>query len=402
MQQFSRFLLAHGANTLSVGIQIVMVAWLAVAELRLPASELGWVQAALLIPNVGVLLWAGFWVERANAAWVLQGANAGLMIVHGLFAYALWGHQVTFVGLLIYAVGLGALNAVIQNARETLLGRFSKTHTLQKNISSVTVVQFASQALGVALGVVMHWLDAASLVLMQALLCAFAMVCYGGTNLLRVGQSNEASTDNCGLVQTLKAIAQLKALRTVLLLVAFNGLMHMGMFLVLLPLMATQWLGFQALGYVALQLTFIVGSIVVSGRLMMGPPVAHPGQHVMFAALYSGVIGFALAAGPTPFGLFALIFCWGVVAGGSANLCRVVAQSLAPESMRARVMGLYQFALFGCAPFGALLAGYLVHLSGMPLALKTLGACSVAVFILSLLQKELWQFTPVQNRAETQ
>lgn len=390
MQIFSRFLSAHTCNTLTVGIQIVLVAWLAVGVLRLPGVYVGWVQSAVLVPNIIVLFFAGRIVEQLNAVSILRLTNILLGVTHLIFCLALMLGIVELWGLMLYCVVIGSLNAWVQNARETLLGRLSQEHSLQKNISQVTLIQFSAQAIGVGLSAMMYWFDVYFLILLQACLCFLACAFYWAPSLKQYGHSAVHSVGNPVSSDAFKTVCNVKALRSILLLVGFNGLMHLGMFLVLLPVIATELLGFKSVSYVTLQLTFILGSIVVSWRLMHGTPVAHPGQQVLFAVLYSGVIGFALSAGPTKVGLYALIFCWGLVAGGSANLCRVITQSLAPEAMRARVMSFYQTALFGMAPFGALLAGYLIHSGGTVLALRTMGAASVAVFAVTLFQKELW------------
>lgn len=399
MSVFSRFLVAHACNTLSVGIQIILVAWLAVGILQLPPANVGWVQSAVLLPNIIVLFFAGVLVDRLNAVMVLRLVNGALAIVHLGFWYLIVVGQLNLAVLLVYAVFLGTLNALIQNARETLLGRFSEDESLQKNVSRVTFVQFAAQAIGVALGVFVHWFDVSSVVLVQAFLCAIAMLFYWQGGLFNMGKKPLKAHRSVSLVAAFKTVYKIKALRTVLVLVAFNGLMHLGMFLVLLPIIATQKFGLSATSYVTLQLTFILGSIAISLRLMHGSTVLHPGQHVLFAVLYSGVIGLALSAGPTVLGLYALIGFWGVVAGASANLCRVVVQTLAPESLRAKTMSFYQTALFGMAPLGALLAGYLVHVGGTGLALKVMAGASFVVFFISMLQRELWAFRAVENTA---
>lgn len=401
MPVFMRFLAAHGCNTLNIGIQIVLLAWLAVGVMKLPPISVGWVQAAVLVPNILMLAVAGRWVERANACVVARSANFALAFVHLSFWWLLGRDAVGLPELILYAALLGLLNALVQNARETLLGRLSSLRALQKHISSVAFVQFGAQALGVSLGMLFEWFDVRLFIAVQALLCLLAGVLYGGARLLHKARRPRQLSPDPSLRYAIRSVARIAPLRTMLLVIAFNGFTHMGFFLVLLPLLATRTLGYSSSGYASLQLAFIMGSILISGRLMFGRPVTHAGQHVLFAALYTGGIGFALAAGPKPAGLYLLIFCWGVVAGASANLSRLVVQSLAPENLRARTMSLYQTALFGSAPLGALFCGQLVELTGTLVALKVMAVASCVLFAVVVWQKSLWQFTG-SVEAETQ
>lgn len=385
-----RFICAHGCNSLSAGIQLVLVAWLAVAVLRLPASQVGWVQCAALVPNVLLLLWVGAVVDRSNPARLLVIANAGLALVHGMFYLLCLGKGPDLFSLIVYAAALGSFNALVQNAREVLVGRLAVSGTLQKTVSRVTFVQFSAQAFGVFLAGFTDLLGVPNVILLQLCLCLGALVFYSGFG----GQVCSAGDSGPGFLSALGRLMRIKNFVLVLVVIGFNGFMHLGMFVVLLPLLSTNSLGFDSFAYGLLQLSFVAGAMAVSAGLVRGARTKNPGQHVLFALLYSGLIGFALWAGPTTFGLYALIFLWGGVAASSANHSRVIVQSLTPEAMRGRAMALYQMALFGTAPFGALLAGYLVQEGGTALPLKIIGSTSVALFAVLFFYPKLWAYEP--------
>ena len=104
-------------------------------------------------------------------------------------------------------------------------------------------------------------------------------------------------------------------------------------------------------------------------------------QAATFCVLYAGLIALALSYQTTVTGLFILLFCWGAVAGVSANVSRVAVLSSMPDELRGRAMSIYQLALFGAAPCGSLLCGYL--LSHMSISEGLCGICyaSVALFV---------------------
>lgn len=382
MSNFHRFITAHACNTLHIGVQMIFIAWLAVGLLKLQPAQVGWVQSAVLLPNILVLLWVGRWVDSSNPVKLAALANVLLVLVHMGFLLSVLHMGVQLQALMIYAVALGALNALIQNAREALVGALSAPHHLQKSVSTVTFVQFACQAGGVGVAAGTEWFGVELLIGLQMALCVVAAGFY---------MSFHAEINTATPGPAVKILAN-PMLRSVVAIVAFNGLMHLGMFVVLLPLLAVHYLGYSVSSYAFLQLVFIAGSMVVSLKLMYSAPVEKPGQHMVFALLYSGVIGLALSAGPTPFGLYALIFCWGAVAGSSANHCRVIVQQLTPGASRGRVMAVYQVALFGAAPIGALLGGYLVQIGGIHLPLTVISYSSIGLFVVFLLDKAVWQY----------
>lgn len=392
MAAYFRFLLGHSANALSIGVQMVLVAWLAAGILYLPPQKVGWVQAAVLAPNILIILFAGALTDRFHPARILTLANALLCVVHMSAFFLLSSGGFSLITLLIYAASLGCGNSFIQAAREKLVAQLSEQH-FQRNIARAGIAQQAAQGLGIAIASLTDIIGASALMLAQAVLCFVAMLAYGrALSQVNAPLRNEAlgRAVSLGLRQVWRQVA----VRHIVMIVGFNGFMHMGMFIVLLPLIARDRMGFSSLEFGLLQLTFTVGGVLSHWVLMRKASVRYPGQSVLFCILYAGLIGFAMSMPLTVVGLFGLVFMWGCVAGSSANLSRVVVQTLTPGEYRGRAMAAYQLALFGMAPFGALLAGYMVEHAGMTAAFRLIAWSSAALFAASLFTKRLWSVEP--------
>lgn len=388
-QPLALFGSAHFANAFSMGIQVVLIAWLAVGVLRLPAGQVGWVQASVFLPNVLLILYAGGFSDRKSAAAISMYANLFVALTHAIACGMYLSGLFTFQTLVLYAVLLGVGNAFVQTAREKLVVQ-AGAGRVHRVISIAGVCQFAAQALGMALVSFTDRWGVEWLMALQGVACLAAAVLYGAFGR-RSSAADRYPLSGCSRSLTgvfVDAWASLP-MRHTLILVGFNGAMHLGFFIVVLPLIARDIMGFTSFEYSFLQLTFVVGS-VIAHTWMLYKTVHYPGQNILFCLLYSGVIGFALSAGPTIAGLYALIFLWGCVAGVSANLSRLVVHSTVPESMRGRFMALYQFALIGMAPVGAVLAGYLVTHSSVWAALKVMGLASILLFGLFMLSRSLW------------
>lgn len=386
---FTRLLMSHGANALSIGIQLVLVVWLAAVELHATAFQLALVQAALLVPNIVVLPFAGVWVDRVSPARLMIFSNLGLCLFHGVLAGVLWYDQLSFYALLAYGALIGACNGVIQSGREKLISDFP-VGKLHRRISLAGISTQAAQVVGIAIAGLAQWASWESLVGLQSLLCLLAALLYA--RLPHV--SNTVVSKEAFLVSLsagVKLVWSNVPIRHVVFIVAFNGFMQMGMLGVLLPVIAHTKMAFDTLQYSLLQLGFALGALIVQWVLLKRRgSVRQPGQAVLFCLMYSAAIALAISYGPTPLGLYALIFLWGCVSGASANLGRLVVKAVAPKSHTGRSMSVYQFALFGSAPFGALFAGWMLSHYPMEKALLTIAYGCFTVFFASFFTRALW------------
>ena len=383
-----RFIVAHSANALSMGVQLVLVAWLAAGVLQLPASQVGWVQAALLSPALLLMLVSGALVDRYSPSRILVLANTGLLFAHGLAIVVLLNDWLNLATLAFYALCLGIANTFVQTAREKLVAQMAEGY-LQRVISIALVCQFAAQGVGVALASLTDIVGPTIFVSLQALICAVALLVYRTLVQPAAPLSNPPRVHHA-IGDGIRQAWQQVPVRHILLIVGFNGFMHLGVFIVILPLIARDVMGFGSVEYGMLQLAFIVGNVLTHFIILKRAQVRYPGQGVLFSLLYAGVIGLALSAQPTVAGLFVLVFLWGCVAGNSTNLSRVVVQTLVAATHRGRVMALYQLALLGMAPLGALFAGYVVQHTTVWLVFQVVGISSIALFFLSLLSRGLW------------
>ncbi len=389
-QSFRQFLFAHAAAALSMGIQIVVLAWLAVGVLDLPASQVGWVQAANLLPGLGIILLAGALADRWHPSRLLVIASSIVALAHAAAAVALLNNSLSFSGLMVYAAVLGAGNSFIQPAREKLLVAVGDG-LLQHTLSRASLFQFSAQGLGVLLATATEVIGASTLLLVQATLSVVGVVLY--RTLRHQTMAAVATTDQTvhGSIRfSMQTAWSDKVLRQLIMLMAFNGFMHMGVFVMLLPWLANEVYGLSAFGYGGLQFIFLAGIITAHGVLLNRKKIEHPGQGVLFCLIYAGGITLAIASGPKLVGLYILIACWGGVAGSSAGLSRIVLQTVCSDAERGRVMSIYQLALFGMAPLGALAAGYGVSHWGHNFVLKFVAGASVILFGLSMFSKALW------------
>ncbi|MFT5419293.1 MAG: MFS family permease [Candidatus Endobugula sp.] len=404
----SFYLLGISALALALGVQIILLPWLVVDYLSLTSVWVGWVQAAVLIPNLVLLLVGGVMADQGKGLpWLLPLLIVN-MLIHAGLAIVIYSSWLNIFLVVCYASLLGVTNAFIQPWREYLLKQTSYAsgpvlcaEDLQKFIAKSSLCLYAGQALGVALASFMDSLGVEVLLWIQVIMVAIAVLSfwylrkrladqYTASDIV-VDELHANSSGQQLLLAGLTEVWKLPALRSLIAIVAFNGFFHIGVFIVALPLLVRQVYGETVDFYSGLQLAFVLGTIATTLIVIYRGFLDAPGRRIIFGLLYGGVILLALSARPTLTGLFMLIFCWGVVVGVSANMGRALVQSLAPEASRGRIISIYQLALFGFAPLGALFAGYAIELWGVLVLLKICGIASLLIFALTLTTRALWE-----------
>lgn len=392
-----RFIVSHGVYSVAMGMHLVLLAWLAASYLELDAIQLAWVQAASLLPSILILLLSGVLADRLPLKSILSCSFLGMAVAYGFLAVLLYSNTLSFGALLLYGSAVGLFNGMTQPAREKWLAESVGSST-QRRISAASIAQFLSQGLGM---LVAGAASSVNIVLVVLLPLLFTVVAAIGLN--RAGQPAQVRNQPYASVGQdfmggLRYMASDSALRQIIALAGFNGFMHMGLFLVVIPLMATTIYAMTAMQFALLQSSFVMGMIVAFVQIYKKQVVGHPGQSAVFCLLYSAGVVYALAQVPTVTGFFMVVIFWGWVAGQSACHSRLVLQALASSSFKGRLSSLYQFSFFGLAPLGALAAGYGIELFSLYQVFSFVSMSSVVIFVAFMFSRSLWSIAQEQDR----
>lgn len=409
MGLFIKYLLAISSAALAMGCQIVLLPWLAVGELQLSASQVGWVQSAVLWPGVLLMLFGGAFADRSGTLRALPWLYLLLSLCHGVMLWQVGLGLLMLPTLLTYALLLGVCNAFVQPLRDKALPQFAgHQRSLQTAVVQIGLCVYVAQAVGVALAGCMDTLGVGTILAVQAVAVLISAVLFWlllrqqrpQPDTLSSSQTAPADTQSpvVSILDGLEVVRRHRVLKHLMVLVGFNGFMHIGVFVVALPLLARDIYQQDALYFSALQLAFVVGNIAATLGLLKRGHVEHAGRSVLFSLLYAGVIMLAISVQPTAVGLLLLVFAWGVVAGVSASLGKALLHQQVQEEFRGRVLSIYQLALFGAAPLGALACGYAVHIWGALSLFQVGGLMSLGLFVLYLAIRPLWEVSSSGKR----
>lgn len=386
-----KFFISNGANALALGVQQVFIAWLAVGVFKLSSVELGWVQFAVLGPRLLFLFLFTRLGDSYNTARIYKLGNIAVALSH-MLALAFYSADAVnndFLFLLFYGISVGSFGSFIQVSKEKLL-RELKGMPISKAISLAGFVNHTAQGLGIVLASLMDFISVESIFAILALAAMSSFILFSQLNQeLAETQRREHFEDTASIWSGFLIIWNDQVMRQVILLTAFNGFMHMGMFIVLMPMIARDIMGFSALEYGLLQLSFMVGA-TTAHFWILHRKIERPGHNLIFNVLYAALVAFAIAKHPTIYGLYGLVFLWGCIAGASSNVGRLIVQNYTQDHQVGRAMSVYQLALFGCAPIGAVVCGHMVQVYGVWQTLQVIAYASFAAFFMNFLSRKLW------------
>jgi MFS family permease len=374
----------------SSGMQTIVFPWLVTVVLHEPAARVGIAQMSLMAPSIFLMLLGGAVADRADCRRLLVRGHLVAALPPLLLGAAIAGGWLAYGGLIAYALAVGTTGAFVMPARDAMLTRVA-AGGLGRAVAVMTATQFAAQLVGIAVGGSAGTIGAPALLLLQAALLAF-----GGIAARRLPaappMAGAAARSRLGAMRDgLRAAAESSILVPVLIANLAVGVLYVGAFLVILPLVVRDVYGGGSAQLSLVSLGFwggTIGSTLVQIRL---GALRRPGRAIV-VALFLGAGVLAAMAWPSPFPAFvALCLVWGLGAGVVMTQARTLVQSAAPETHRARILSLFQLGLMGGAPVGALLIGYLAALTGPRGAAVYPATCMLLVLAGLLLRSRLWQ-----------
>ncbi|MCO1334034.1 MFS transporter [Microbulbifer sp. OS29] len=380
--------MGYSGTSLATGLQVILLPWIALTIVDLPALQLGWIQASVLLPNLVFLLFGGALADRRDPARVSSMACFGLALCHSALLMYFTFQVLTLPILMLYGICLGVCSAFLQPARDNLVQRSARNRRgqasergVQKTVTWMMLAQYGGQAVGMLLASrfdqwgLQHLLGVQVGVLLAASILLLSLRQSGPR------QQELEKLPHTLILDGLSQVWKHPVLRELTALMAFNGFVHIGVFLVVLPLLAEDY-GRGAGYYATLQLAFVAGTVIATVTMLRRGQGQEPGRGILMCLLYSAALLIAISLGPTQLGLILLCLCWGAVAAASAGLGRGIVQLLAPADYRSRIISIYQFALFGSAALGALAAGVLSQVAAPLTTLLWAGILSLLAFAL--------------------
>ena len=385
-----------GASNLAMGLHKVLFPWLVVGVLMESPSQLGLAQMAVLLPNLLFILPGGVASDRRHRGTWLAFLYFMYLVPLAVLMVTVITGELTFNLLLLFGIAFGTISAFVQPARESMLG-FAAPDLIHQTVAKVMMVQFIAQAVGFWIAGQLDIVSLPQLLAFQMAILVLSSVLIKRSHPVPKGDAAPVKENKMikhswqELREGLRLFRDDKGLLHLLMIVFATGFLAFGVYLVGMPLIARELYDGGAGLYATLQIVFSLGIVSANfGVMKRSNMFNRPGRLMIVSFLLRGSMVGVIAAAPTMWLLFPLIYIWGACSGLSMTLGRTILHSQVPLVLRSRAASVYQLCLFGGAPLGAWVCGVTVESIGLTSAFLAVSAVTFTVAVLTALFSPLW------------
>ena len=363
-----------------------------VFELTRSPAYLGYVGFAAGIPSWLFMLYGGVVADRIPRRTLLLATQTSMMLLAFVLAGLTFTHLIQPWHIVALAFGLGVPNAFDAPARQAFVLEMVDRSALVNAIALNSIMFNTATAVGpAAAGIAYALFGPAWCFTLNGVSFLAVIVALLGMRLRTARGARRETSAFDDLREGIRFVLGEARVRTIIGLIAVTSLFGLA-FSPLTPAWAvtvfhgdarTNGLLLSARGIgsvLGALLIAVLGQMAPRGILLTVGSFAFPAFVLVFAVVRW-----------LPLGLLVLVGVgWGFMV--LANTANVLIQTLIPDALRGRVMGLYTLTFFGFMPIGALLAGGLAEWVGEP-ATVAFGA------LVSLLAAgALWVWMPALHR----
>jgi len=402
LRQNSQFRIYLGTTAFTgtaTAMQQLLLSWLLVGILLLPADQVGMIQALIGLPGIALMLWGGASADRTDARSFLLKVYA----VAWLFPLALFG--MTEIGLLniwtvsLFGIVMSTAISFSSPAQQAILNRVVGTD-VQRGVTAATAVGFIVQMVGLILAGQMEIVGVGNVLLIQS-----ASLVLGLLTVMKIAPLPTAPRDNKistfdSMFDGFRASYKNKNIFHTLTITFTSGVFNAGAFMTALPFIVKRVYDGDALGLATIMIVFYAGatiSNIIQFRIM---PLEKPGLWFLIMQFTRIFIIYLVWIQPEWWVLMAVLFVWGLNMGVTTNLSRAIMQEASEPEYLARVLSVYTLGMMGSIPVGALVIGFIIEGFGTMNAMLPAIFISAAVCIYGFAFTDLSKYTSPYFKAD--
>jgi len=401
--QFRWYLAGAGAWFSAFGIQMVMFAYLVTTVLHAPPGLIGLAQASPTLVATFLLLVGGAVADQTDTRRLLILAHVIAIVPAIALAAVVAAGLLRFEWLIVYGLAMGFVTAFIIPAREAMMADVigpSAGPQIQQAVTTTVGVTFLAQIAGMFTARLAATLGAAPIILVQAVLQvlgAFTSYKLNPSTRHHVHAEANGGSQLRRIVAGLREVAGSPVLMPITVITAAIGVLFIGAFMVILPVILRDEYGGDVMQFSSMQVAFWSGSILSSMTISRLGNITNRGRPVVFA-VSTGTTVLILMSFKAPLLVFyGLVFLWGIGAGVTISMARTIVQEYAPPAHRARVLSIYQLGFTGGMAVGSLATGFIVSMLGARQAALVPALAMMVVVAYLLTRTKLWSITALEH-----
>ncbi|MFQ5416645.1 MAG: MFS transporter [Myxococcota bacterium] len=373
------FLLGAGSWFAAFGMHSVLFSTLLVVGLGEDEVRVGAAQSAMMVPATVLVLFGGVIADRRDRRRLLMQLHGIAGVLALALAAAVSAGALSYPLLIGYALCMGSIQAFLMPARDAMLSEAARGD-LGRAVAKLNTTQWGSQALGALAGSLTRFAGAPAMLVAQSMVVVLGVPAWSRLPPAPPRRDPRARLTLRDLTSGAGEVWKSPVLLPSLVLVSAVGVLFIGPFMVVFPLMVRDVYGGGVSEIALVSTAFPVDTIVGSSWVIMRGGVRRKGRAQLVSLAAGSLILLVIAQGLPFWGTLLAVSCWGMVAAIFMIAGRTLFQERASEANRARVLSTYTLGFMGAAGlFGAPLSGLLVGRFGSEAALAVIAASMLAV-----------------------
>lgn len=379
-------------------MQQLLVSWLLIGVLLLPADQVGPLQALIGVPGIFLMLWGGASADRADPRSLLVRAYAVSPLLP-LFLLAVdQVNALSVMAVSAWGLGMSVVMSFSTPAQQAILNRVSGA-ALQQGVSASTAVGFLVQMGGLMLAGQMDRIGLSSVLLVQALCLGVGALSIRRITPVPPPESGPRESAVQTIVAGFRATLENRVISQILGINFASSIFNAGAFMTVFPFIIKRVYEGDA-AVLAIMMTVFYAGATVSNLLMYKlMPFSQPGRLFLIMQLSRIVILLLLWIEPGWWLLVVATIGWGVNMGFTTTLARTIVQESAEARFRGRILSVFTLGMMGSAPIGAILLGLIIEAFGTLNALLPAMGLSLALFLYGTFATEVWGYRSPSHAA---
>jgi len=373
-------------------MQQLLVSWLLIGVLLLPANQVGPLQALIGVPGIFLMLWGGASADRADPRSLLIRAYAASPLLP-LFLLAVdQVNALSVIAVSVWGLGMSVVMSFSMPAQQAILNRVSGS-ALQQGVSASTAVGFLVQMGGLMLAGQMDRIGLSTVLLVQAGCLAIGALAVRRISPVpppeQIGPKVSAiSTIAAGFRATLEN----RVVFQILIINFASSIFNAGAFMTVFPFIIKRVYDGDAALLAVMMTVFFAGATVSNLLMYKMMPFQQPGRLFLIMQLSRIVILLLLWIEPSWWLLVVATIGWGVNMGFTTTLARTIVQESAAAEYRGRILSVFTLGMMGSAPIGAILLGLIIEAFGALNALIPAMALSLGLYLYGVFGTQVWGY----------
>jgi MFS family permease len=388
---FRIYLGSTAFSGVAFAMQQLLLSWILIGILELPATQVGMIQALAGIPGIFLMLLGGASADGRDPRALLIQVYSIAPIMPLLLIAIINVNQLNIWPVIIWALGMSVVISYSSPAQQAILSRVAG-QDIQKAVSATTAIGFLVQMLGLSVAGTMDELGLVPVLTFQAICVGLGAVAV--RRLKPRPPELPASRQPTWkiILDGLHAVYRHKVIFQVLTINFVSSIFNAGAFATVFPFIIKRMYDGDAL-LLSMMMIIFYGSAAASNFLMFRMlPLTRPGKVFLIMQLSRMLILGLMWLRPEFWLMVIASIAWGLNMGVTTTLARSIVQESASVQYRARILSVYSLGFIGSAPIGALMLGWMIDIFGILNALLPAMFISFALFLYGVFFSDVFNY----------